>query len=240
MNTVRKIVSVALLASAGFASQAAAQQTVVTQQQRPQYVGTATVDLNIRSGPGPEHPVIGAIRAKDQATIIGCIEGSQWCQIRYRGETGWAYSQYMSMQVAQTRERVIVSERPATVAVPSVTYERAPAPPTTTTVTTTRPLAPPPASGTIVTRTAPARTVTTTTGVAPAPLAITPPAEVGTYVTSNPLDPVYLNGEVVVGAGLPETVELEAVPNYEYRYVYVNRQPVLVDPDTRRIVYIYR
>ena len=61
-----------------------------------------------------------------------------------------------------------------------------------------------------------------------------------TYVVSNPVDPVYLDGEVVVGAGLPETVELRTIPDYEYRYVYVNRQPVLVEPDSRRIVYVYR
>ena len=32
--------------------------------------------LNIRSGPGPEYSVIGAIPDRGQATIIGCIQGS--------------------------------------------------------------------------------------------------------------------------------------------------------------------
>jgi uncharacterized protein DUF1236 len=36
-------------------------------------------------------------------------------------------------------------------------------------------------------------------------------------------------------------VQLRPVPDYStYRYVYVNGQPVLVDPASRRIVYIYR
>ena len=69
---------------------------------------------------------------------------------------------------------------------------------------------------------------------------IAPPPAVRSYVVSHPLDPVYLNGEVVVGASLPDTVELQPVPDYDYRYVYVNRQPVLVEPSTRRIVYVYR
>jgi uncharacterized protein YcfJ len=69
---------------------------------------------------------------------------------------------------------------------------------------------------------------------------IDPPNEVRDYVTTNELDPVYLDGEVVVGAGLPETVELHEVPDYEYRYVYVNGQPVLVDATSRRVVYIVR
>jgi uncharacterized protein YraI len=69
---------------------------------------------------------------------------------------------------------------------------------------------------------------------------IDPPEKVRTYVTTNKVDPVYLEGEVVVGAGLPETVELREIPDYEYRYVYVNGQPVLVDAKTRQIVYIVR
>ena len=43
-----------------------------------------------------------------------------------------------------------------------------------------------------------------------------------------------------VGAGVPESVKLTTVPDYEYRYVYVNGQPVLVDPQTRKIVYVDR
>ena len=68
---------------------------------------------------------------------------------------------------------------------------------------------------------------------------IDPPERVRTYVSTNEIEPVYLDGEVVVGAGLPETVELREIPDYEYRYVYVNSQPVLVEPTSRRIVYVY-
>ncbi|MBA1143939.1 DUF1236 domain-containing protein [Mesorhizobium neociceri] len=67
-----------------------------------------------------------------------------------------------------------------------------------------------------------------------------PPAEVGTYVSTHRLDPVYLDGEVVTGATLPDTVELREIPDYRYRYVYVNGQQALVDPQTRRIMYVVR
>ncbi|TIU10666.1 MAG: DUF1236 domain-containing protein, partial [Mesorhizobium sp.] len=67
-----------------------------------------------------------------------------------------------------------------------------------------------------------------------------PPAEVRTYIDTNRLDPVYLEGEVVTGATLPDTVELREIPDYDYRYVYVNGQPALVDPGTRRIMYVER
>jgi hypothetical protein len=49
-----------------------------------------------------------------------------------------------------------------------------------------------------------------------------------------------VDGEVVVGAQIPDTVQLQAVPDYQYRYVYVNGVPVLVEPAERRIVYVIR
>ena len=183
---------------------------------------TALTDLNIRSGPGPEYPVIGLIKAQEPVTMIGCIEGSLWCQINHRGKDGWAYSQYLATQSA-AGNRVIISERRPEVVVPSVTYTTTPG----TTITGGV------VSGVIV--------AGPTVINPPQQVVIDPPQQVRTYVVSNPVDPVYLQGEVVVGAGLPETVQLRPVPDYgTYRYVYVNGQPVLVDPASRRIVYIYR
>ena len=52
---------------------------------------------------------------------------------------------------------------------------------------------------------------------------------------------VDVDGEVVVGAGVPDTVTLQAIPEYdEYQYAYINGQPVLIDPSTRQIVYLVR
>ena len=43
------------------------------------------------------------------ASVIGCIQGSLWCQVSYNGKQGWAYSQYLmatlsgrSLAVAET------------------------------------------------------------------------------------------------------------------------------------------
>ena len=68
--------------------------------------------------------------------------------------------------------------------------------------------------------------------------AVDPPKTVRTYVVEQPVVPVTLQGDVVVGAGLPDTVQLYEVPDYKYSYAYINGQRVLVDPDTRRIVYV--
>ena len=70
--------------------------------------------------------------------------------------------------------------------------------------------------------------------------ATTPDERITTYVRSNPVEPIYLDGEVVVGAGIPETVELTEVPESEYYYAYVNGVRVLVKRDTRRVYYIVR
>ena len=58
-------------------------------------------------------------------------------------------------------------------------------------------------------------------------------------MTDNRYDPILLEGEVVVGAQLPDVVELRPVPEYEYHYAYVNGVPVLVEPGTRRVVHVY-
>lgn len=239
-----------------------------------QTIATATTDLNIRSGPGPEHPVIGLIKDRQRANVLGCIEGSLWCQVDFRGLRGWAYSQYMTLDSASrrvvvtdsvaARAPIIEYEASADVAVapppaPLTTY-RAPAP--AVTYTAPAPAVTYTAPAPRVTYTAPATTrIVETTGVASAPAApapvvgslvapgnttlvttssLTPPPAVGTYIATNPGDPVYLSGDVTVGAALPQNVTLRNVPDYRYQYVYVNDYPVLVDPATRRIVYVFR
>ena len=59
-------------------------------------------------------------------------------------------------------------------------------------------------------------------------------------MVSHPVAPIYLNGEVVEGVGLPQDVALAPVPGYDYEYAYVNNQPVLVEPQTRHVEYVYR
>jgi uncharacterized protein YraI len=181
-------------------------------------VATALTPLNIRSGPGPQYSIVGAIPIRAQATIIGCIQDSLWCQVSYNGQQGWAYSQYLTAQLSG--RSLIVAERLNEI--PTVRYQAS--------VETDGSAAVAPAiTGTLVARPA-----------AVEPLVVTPPPTVGTYVVSHPVAPVYLNGEVVEGVGLPEDVALTPVPDFDYQYAYVNNVPVLVKPSTRRVEYIYR
>ena len=181
-------------------------------------VATAITPLNVRSGPGPQYPVIGAIPDRGHATITGCIQGSLWCQVAINGRQGWAYSRYLMATLSG--RSLAVSESIAQI--PAVTYEQ----PVTTVGSA---VAQPVVTGTLVDRPATA-----------GPLMLTPPSTVRQYVYGHPVEPVYLNGEVVVGAGVPREVALSPVPGYQYQYAYVNGEPVLVEPQTREIAYVYQ
>ncbi|AZO10604.1 MULTISPECIES: DUF1236 domain-containing protein [unclassified Mesorhizobium] len=173
---------------------------------------SAVTDLNVRAGPGPQYPVIGVLAAGQSATLTGCIQNSKWCTIAEAGGNGWVYSDYVTGEFGGNR--VVLTRRPAEANIAIVQ---------------------PPADDIYTDN----YTAAIVAGEPIDPIA-RPPAAVGTYVTTHRVDPVYLEGEVVTGATLPESVELREIPDYNYRYVYVNNQPALVDPGTRRIVYVMR
>ncbi|SIT57765.1 conserved exported hypothetical protein [Mesorhizobium prunaredense] len=173
---------------------------------------SAVADLNIRAGPGPQYPVIGVLAAGQSATLDGCIQNSKWCTIAEANGQGWIYSDYVTADFGGNE--VVLTRRPADA---DITIVEAPADVDDPDIYT----------GAIV------------AGEPIEPIR-RPPAEIRTYIETNRVDPVYLEGEVVTGATLPDTVELREIPDYDYRYVYVNGQPALVDPGTRRIMYVER
>ncbi|RWK29483.1 DUF1236 domain-containing protein [Mesorhizobium sp.] len=173
---------------------------------------SAVADLNIRAGPGPQYPVIGVLAAGQSATLDGCIQNSKWCTIAEANGQGWIYSDYVTADFGGNE--VVLTRRPADA---DITIVEAPADIDDPDIYT----------GAIV------------AGEPIEPIR-RPPAEIRTYIETNRVDPVYLEGEVVTGATLPDTVELREIPDYDYRYVYVNGQPALVDPGTRRIMYVER
>lgn len=187
---------------------------------------TATTDLNVRAGPGTEFGVVGVLGAGESVSIQGCVQGTKWCALS--GSDGWVYSDYLTADVGGTP--IVITERPAEFEVPTVVYEGPPA------------AIPGAVGGAIAGAVIAGPVGAVVGGVAGAALgaAVEPPAEVRTYVTSHPLDPVYVEGEVVVGATLPEGVQFAQVPDYEYAYVYVNGVPVLVEPSSRQVVQIIR
>lgn len=220
------LIALTALSAVGFSGAALAQSTMAT----------ATTELNIRSGPGPHFPSVGFIAADGSATVEGCLEASKWCQVTANGVSGWSYSDYLTADVSGSV--IVLTDRSLNAGIATVTYQDdgsaaggAVAGAATGAVVGALVGGP---VGAIV-----GGAVGTTSG-ATAGAIIDPPEVARAYVTANPLDPVYLDGEVVIGAGVPDTVALQAIPDYQYQYVYINGQPVLVDPGSRRIVYVVR
>jgi uncharacterized protein YraI len=175
-------------------------------------LATTATDLTVYSGPGTEYPSVGIATRGSSAVLDGCLDGENWCRIDVNGMRGWVFAQELT--VDYNGAPVIVRERRVDLGVPVVSYEQ--------TGSIAGPADPAPGDemigkvGTIV-----------------------PPPEVITYIERTPMDPVAYDGEIVVGATLPSDVVISAVPNYRYSYVRINDRPILVDPGSRRIVYVY-
>lgn len=187
---------------------------------------TAWTELNLRSGPGATYDVIAVIPTSQSVTVDGCLDASNWCRVTYGEINGWASGDYLTAMVEApiyvNRERL---------AVETITYEKSPD-------TAVGGAASGALAGAIVGGPVGAL-IGAAVGLSVGD-AITPEERVTTYVRSNPVDPIYLDGEVVVGAGIPETVTLSEVPESEYYYAYINGVPVLVEREQRRVVYVVR
>ncbi len=68
-----------------------------------------------------------------------------------------------------------------------------------------------------------------------------PPERVVTYVRDAPApaDTVVVKEKVVVGQRLPQTVVVQSVPeNQKYSYAIVNKQRVIVEPSSRKVIQV--
>ena len=213
MSTTLKLgttLSVMLLSSSAFAETSA----------------TAFTDLNLRAGPDVSYEIIGVIPAAQAVAVDGCLADSNWCRVAYGDLNGWASGDYLTAMV----EAPIYANRER-LAVPTVTYEKNPD------ATVGGGVAGAIAGGLLGGPVGLVIGAAVGMGVG---TAVAPEERVTTYVMENPVEPIYLDGEVVVGAGIPETVTLAEVPESDYYYAYVNGTRVLVEREQRRIVYIVR
>jgi len=175
-----------------------------------------TGHLNMRSGPGFQYPVVGQMEPNVPAAISGCVADYTWCGVAIGGVTGWASAEYLVTSAGGKLTNLQVSG--AQLGIPIVVAEGVAG------VVATPPV------GAMV---AVLPTVGVVESVIPAP-------EVLSYVTGQPIQPVFVDGEVMVGATLPAAVPVYPVPASPYVYTYINGQRVLVEPTARRIVYVVR
>lgn len=68
-----------------------------------------------------------------------------------------------------------------------------------------------------------------------------PPERVVTYVREAPMpsDPIVVQEKVIVGEALPSAVVIKQVPeNPKYSYAIVNKQRVIVEPSSRKVIQV--
>ena len=191
---------------------------------------SAYTDLNLRAGPGPMYEIIGLIPADMVVSVAGCLEAASWCEVTYEGMTGWASGDYLVAMVDETPQPIYVNRADmqiATAVYEDTTAESAIVGGTMGAVV-----------GTLIA--GPIGGVVGAAVLGGNAAANDPGPQVTGYVLSNPTDPIYLEGEIVVGAGIPDEVVLMDVPESEYSYAYVNGLPVVVERTGRRVVYIAR
>lgn len=191
-----------------------------------QTTASAYTDLNLRAGPGTEYEIVGVIPAANAVTVEGCLDASNWCRVAYGDVNGWASGDYLTAMV----ESPIYANRER-LAVGTITYEKNPD------ATVGGGVAGAVAGGMLG---GPVGAVIGAAVGMGLGTAAAPEERVTTYVVQNPVTPVYLDGEIVVGAGIPDTVTLTEVPDSEYYYGYINGTRVLVEREQRRVVYIVR
>ena len=198
---------------------------------------TAGTDLNIRSGPGVMHDVIGVIPGGEEVSVAGCLEEANWCEVTHGDESGWAYGAYLTAKMGEEFQPIYPNREE--LAVPVVVYEEEVEPSGAKQAADAgMGAAAGAAVGALVA--GPLGAVLGGAAGAASSKLPDPTPEVRTYIEANPQEPVVLEGEVVIGAGVPESVTLYEIPDVtDYKYVTINGQPVLVN-DERKIVYIYR
>lgn len=195
---------------------------------------TAATDLNLRAGPGGDQQVLSVIPANGEVTVTGCLEAASWCQVDFQGTQGWAYGEYLTAMMQDQPVVVIENRQPLQIA--TVTPQ---------TVTTEG------SEGVDATVGAGAGAALAAALIG-GPAAIVAGAALGAaagsgeieealnYINANPAEPMVMEGEVIVGAGIPEGVEIMQVPETQYGYLNVNGQPVVIDQESRQIVRVLR
>lgn len=176
-------------------------------------IGYSTAHLNLRAGPGTQYPVKGVMDFNVRSDITGCLADYSWCSVSVAGQSGWAAAEYLVVEVGG-RILEIDTAGPQT-GIPVVAAE-----------------------GFVEVVAGP--TVGVVVGAGGFVEAIVPEPAVLQYISATPVPPVALQGEIVVGAVLPAAVQLYQVPGSAHGYAVVNGHPVLVDVNTRAVVYIHR
>lgn len=56
---------------------------------------TATTNVNVRTGPGTNFSILGALQRGQNVDAVECVD-SGWCRVEHNGPTGWVSSRYLA------------------------------------------------------------------------------------------------------------------------------------------------
>lgn len=83
--------------------------------------GFATANVNLRAGPSTQYPPVTVIPAGARLDIRGCMRSANWCDVNYRGISGWVSASYL--QTTYNSRRVYVGPQYyAPLGIPNVTF----------------------------------------------------------------------------------------------------------------------
>lgn len=57
----------------------------------------STADVNMRAGPGTRYPVVTTIPQDRNVDVYGCDQDLDWCEVAWRGNRGWVFSDYLEV-----------------------------------------------------------------------------------------------------------------------------------------------
>lgn len=186
------------------------ENTIVTESQ-PVYASPIT-NLNMRDWPSNQGNILDVIPPTAEIYVESC-NADGWCLVQYGTLVGYAYGEYLVATF--DAEPVRLTPTVTSTYIPNLDYEYP--------------------EGYI----APAERI-----VSPTPTYYTTYQDlyvepvVTQYILANPVETVYLQGEVAPGAVIPTTVPTYSIPSYNYHYANINGYPVLVDPSNRSVVYV--
>jgi len=64
--------------------------------------GMTTLSVNMRLGPGTQHPVIVAVPGSQPATNVSCVSGAAWCDVVRASYRGWVSATYIQCYTTPT------------------------------------------------------------------------------------------------------------------------------------------
>ena len=86
--------------------------------------GYTTADVNFRTGPDVEYPSVGVIPEGDDIYVEGCLRDESWCDVRWDGERGWVYSEYLAFD--HRGETVLLPDiGPSVLSIPFIAFAAA-------------------------------------------------------------------------------------------------------------------